>query len=117
MITLVINMKNKGFGKSQPSIKHQKDFVRAFIKCFSNKEKSLEQAGNFLTKNSKKLNEELLEFLPTIFDGFLKETVLKDERKAVALGFLWLGAVMNLIDLRLQDAALQNEFTIVCYQL
>jgi tetratricopeptide (TPR) repeat protein len=110
-------MKQKGFGKSQPSIKHQKNFIRAFIKCFSNKEKSLEQASNFLKRNSKKLNEELLELLPAIFDSFLKETVLRDEQKAIALGFSWLGAAMNLIDLKLQDVTLQQEFTIVCYQL
>jgi tetratricopeptide (TPR) repeat protein len=110
-------MKKKGFGKSQPSIKYQKGFIRAFIKCFSNKEKSLEQASNFLKRNSKKLNEELLELLPAIFDSFLKETILQDEQKAVALGFCWLGSVMNLIDFKLHDVTLQQEFTIVCYQL
>ena len=107
-------MQKKGFGQSEPRKRDARKFIEAFRKYISETKGDKEQLKQFLRAKSAKLNESLLEALPSVFKTL---TANQSSKKREAIANV-VGTLGNLIqELSHGDRPLNLELSLTAYQL
>ncbi len=107
-------MAKKGFGKSIPSTRNAKGFMRSFMECVVEAKGNKTKIHQFLKSNKAKLDEKLLDALPSVFTALTVDR-LPNERDNIAAFF---GTFGNLVqEFPLGDRRLNLELSIAVYSL